>query len=238
MVFFTCNACGESVKKIQVEKHVALCRNCECLSCIDCGQDFWWVPEGSCSSMVKVQASLEALDPQSIKKKWRQTWGKKWREKITSALQDHLLLRVIYRDDSGSFGDLVGRWHLLSFPCGPPDPGRGPRGVRFQGFRAWCGDRSREMDVQTRKWVYSIIKSWERRPGPPEKIGGRVGRECVGGSGWGVLGRGQVLLLFGGAICWWLASLSCGFLPASEDSGMAASGARGGCLLRVPLSSL
>ncbi|XP_027622010.1 cell growth-regulating nucleolar protein [Tupaia chinensis] len=41
MVFFTCNACGESVKKIQVEKHVAVCRNCECLSCIDCGKDFW-----------------------------------------------------------------------------------------------------------------------------------------------------------------------------------------------------
>uniref|UniRef100_I3NBA6 Cell growth-regulating nucleolar protein n=1 Tax=Ictidomys tridecemlineatus TaxID=43179 RepID=I3NBA6_ICTTR len=41
MVFFTCNACGESVKKIQVEKHVSVCRNCECLSCIDCGRDFW-----------------------------------------------------------------------------------------------------------------------------------------------------------------------------------------------------
>ncbi|XP_042637971.1 cell growth-regulating nucleolar protein [Orycteropus afer afer] len=41
MVFFTCNACGESVKKVQVERHVAVCRNCECLSCIDCGQDFW-----------------------------------------------------------------------------------------------------------------------------------------------------------------------------------------------------
>lgn len=41
MVFFTCNACGESVKKIQVEKHVSICRNCECLSCIDCGKDFW-----------------------------------------------------------------------------------------------------------------------------------------------------------------------------------------------------
>lgn len=41
MVFFTCNACGESVKKIQVEKHVSNCRNCECLSCIDCGKDFW-----------------------------------------------------------------------------------------------------------------------------------------------------------------------------------------------------
>ncbi|XP_066135665.1 cell growth-regulating nucleolar protein [Saccopteryx bilineata] len=41
MVFFTCNACGESVKKIQVEKHVAVCRSCESLSCIDCGKDFW-----------------------------------------------------------------------------------------------------------------------------------------------------------------------------------------------------
>ncbi|XP_007496803.1 cell growth-regulating nucleolar protein isoform X2 [Monodelphis domestica] len=41
MVFFTCNACGESVKKGQVEKHVNICRNCQCLSCIDCGKDFW-----------------------------------------------------------------------------------------------------------------------------------------------------------------------------------------------------
>ncbi|XP_036185010.1 cell growth-regulating nucleolar protein-like [Myotis myotis] len=41
MVFFTCNACGESVKKIQVEKHVGVCRNCERLSCVDCGKDFW-----------------------------------------------------------------------------------------------------------------------------------------------------------------------------------------------------
>ncbi|NXX90972.1 LYAR protein, partial [Centropus bengalensis] len=41
MVVFTCNACGESVKKAQVEKHVGVCRNCECLSCMDCGKDFW-----------------------------------------------------------------------------------------------------------------------------------------------------------------------------------------------------
>nr|XP_033805195.1 cell growth-regulating nucleolar protein [Geotrypetes seraphini]XP_033805205.1 cell growth-regulating nucleolar protein [Geotrypetes seraphini]XP_033805215.1 cell growth-regulating nucleolar protein [Geotrypetes seraphini] len=41
MVFFTCNACGESLKKAQVEKHVNICRNCQCLSCIDCGKDFW-----------------------------------------------------------------------------------------------------------------------------------------------------------------------------------------------------
>ncbi|XP_029804595.1 cell growth-regulating nucleolar protein isoform X2 [Suricata suricatta] len=41
MVFFTCGACGESVKKVQVVKHVNVCRNCECLSCIDCGKEFW-----------------------------------------------------------------------------------------------------------------------------------------------------------------------------------------------------
>lgn len=41
MVFFTCNACGESVKKVQVEKHVSVCGSCACLSCIDCGRDFW-----------------------------------------------------------------------------------------------------------------------------------------------------------------------------------------------------
>uniref|UniRef100_A0A670Y850 Ly1 antibody reactive n=1 Tax=Pseudonaja textilis TaxID=8673 RepID=A0A670Y850_PSETE len=41
MVFFTCNACGEALKKGQVEKHVRVCRNCQCLSCMDCGKDFW-----------------------------------------------------------------------------------------------------------------------------------------------------------------------------------------------------
>ncbi|XP_042325834.1 cell growth-regulating nucleolar protein isoform X2 [Sceloporus undulatus] len=41
MVVFTCNACGEAVKKGQVEKHVNICRHCQCLSCMDCGKDFW-----------------------------------------------------------------------------------------------------------------------------------------------------------------------------------------------------
>ncbi|XP_018555835.1 cell growth-regulating nucleolar protein [Lates calcarifer] len=41
MVFFTCNACGESLKKAQVDKHVTMCRGCQVLSCIDCGKDFW-----------------------------------------------------------------------------------------------------------------------------------------------------------------------------------------------------
>ncbi|RUS81402.1 hypothetical protein EGW08_010840 [Elysia chlorotica] len=41
MVFFNCNACGEALKKNQVEKHTLRCRSCEVLSCVDCGKDFW-----------------------------------------------------------------------------------------------------------------------------------------------------------------------------------------------------
>ena len=42
MVFFTCNACGASLKKNQVEKHYQNeCPTCEVLSCMDCGQDFY-----------------------------------------------------------------------------------------------------------------------------------------------------------------------------------------------------
>ncbi|GFR71812.1 cell growth-regulating nucleolar protein [Elysia marginata] len=41
MVFFNCNACGEALKKNQVEKHTFRCRHCEVLSCVDCGKDFW-----------------------------------------------------------------------------------------------------------------------------------------------------------------------------------------------------
>ncbi|TRY83280.1 hypothetical protein DNTS_000572 [Danionella cerebrum] len=40
MVFFTCDSCGESLKKAQVEKHLLRCHSCSVLSCIDCGKDF------------------------------------------------------------------------------------------------------------------------------------------------------------------------------------------------------
>ena len=42
MVFFTCNACGASLKKNQVEKHYQYkCPSCEVLSCMDCGLEFY-----------------------------------------------------------------------------------------------------------------------------------------------------------------------------------------------------
>ena len=41
MVFFTCDSCGASLKKNQVEKHyLHQCRSCSVLTCIDCQRDF------------------------------------------------------------------------------------------------------------------------------------------------------------------------------------------------------
>lgn len=41
MVFFTCNGCGSSLKKNQVEKHQHQCRRSQNLSCMDCSKDFY-----------------------------------------------------------------------------------------------------------------------------------------------------------------------------------------------------
>ena len=42
MVYFTCDACGEQLKKPNVEKHYQQkCRNCYKLTCIDCLKDFF-----------------------------------------------------------------------------------------------------------------------------------------------------------------------------------------------------
>jgi len=41
MVFFTCNSCGESLKKNKVDQHAMRCYGCQFLTCIDCSEDFW-----------------------------------------------------------------------------------------------------------------------------------------------------------------------------------------------------
>ena len=42
MVSFTCNACGQTVRKSKVEKHYQTeCHDCNVLSCLDCGKDFY-----------------------------------------------------------------------------------------------------------------------------------------------------------------------------------------------------
>ena len=63
MVFFTCNTCGSSLKKNQVEKHYQCeCPRCEVLSCMDCGKDFYgdeYAAHTKCiSEAEKYQSSL------------------------------------------------------------------------------------------------------------------------------------------------------------------------------------
>ena len=40
MVFFICNACGETLKKNMVDKHSWSCKGCWKLACMDCGKEF------------------------------------------------------------------------------------------------------------------------------------------------------------------------------------------------------
>jgi hypothetical protein len=41
MVFFSCDGCGEMLKKNQVDAHAMRCRRCEAVSCVDCGVSFY-----------------------------------------------------------------------------------------------------------------------------------------------------------------------------------------------------
>jgi len=41
MVFFSCDGCGEMLKKNKVDAHAARCRRCVSVSCVDCSVSFW-----------------------------------------------------------------------------------------------------------------------------------------------------------------------------------------------------
>ena len=41
MVVFSCDGCGEMLKKSQVDGHANRCRRCDSVSCVDCSVSFW-----------------------------------------------------------------------------------------------------------------------------------------------------------------------------------------------------
>lgn len=92
MVFFTCNACGQSIKKNKVEKHYQVeCRNCEILSCMDCGKEFAgdeYLSHTSCiSEAEKYQGALysESNKGQPKGEKKQQEWLERIRKSVVSA---------------------------------------------------------------------------------------------------------------------------------------------------------
>jgi len=41
MVFFSCDGCGEMLKKSRVDAHAMRCNRCQSVSCVDCSVPFW-----------------------------------------------------------------------------------------------------------------------------------------------------------------------------------------------------
>ncbi|XP_020630149.1 cell growth-regulating nucleolar protein-like isoform X2 [Orbicella faveolata] len=103
MVSFICNACGQTVRKTQVEKHYQNdCRNCNVLSCIDCGKDFHgdeYVGHTSCiSEAEKYQGKLYKPKDKSNKGEHKQQeWLKQVREATRSDKADPRLTVLLER---------------------------------------------------------------------------------------------------------------------------------------------
>ncbi|EDW89639.1 cell growth-regulating nucleolar protein [Drosophila yakuba] len=83
MVFFTCNICGESVKKPAVEKHYQMrCRgNDKNVSCMDCLKDFYgeeYVAHTKCISEAQKYASqsqgFAAKEPRNKNAQKQESW--------------------------------------------------------------------------------------------------------------------------------------------------------------------
>ncbi|KAL9983869.1 hypothetical protein ACROYT_G006112 [Oculina patagonica] len=103
MVSFICNACGQTVRKVQVEKHYQNeCRNCDVLSCIDCGKDFHgdeYVAHTSCiTEAEKYQGKLyKPKDKQNKGEHKQQEWLKQVREATRSGKADPRLTVLLER---------------------------------------------------------------------------------------------------------------------------------------------
>lgn len=88
MVTFICSACGQSLKKNQVEKHcTTVCRRCEMLSCVDCLKEFWgndYVGHIKCiSEEEKYSGKLYKAKPGGNKGEVKQ---ETWTQQVQSAI--------------------------------------------------------------------------------------------------------------------------------------------------------
>jgi cell growth-regulating nucleolar protein len=89
MVFFTCSVCGESVKKVSVEKHLLTSRRCNqgSLSCMDCGKDFDSVSYKSHNACITEAAKYGGLNykaPANANK--GQQKQSEWTENVRAAI--------------------------------------------------------------------------------------------------------------------------------------------------------
>ncbi|XP_054167210.1 cell growth-regulating nucleolar protein-like [Oppia nitens] len=87
MVFFTCNSCGESLKKIKVIQHLSHC-SAKSISCVDCGKDFTddYIHHNQCISEDQKYGGLNyQAKPGTNKGKDKQ---ENWVQKVKSVINE------------------------------------------------------------------------------------------------------------------------------------------------------
>jgi len=87
MVFFTCNSCGESLKKDKVDRHVTTCRSLS-VSCLDCLKDFThdYIYHNQCVSEDQKYGGFDyKAKTNSFKGKAKQ---EEWIQKVKTTIRD------------------------------------------------------------------------------------------------------------------------------------------------------
>lgn len=83
MVVFTCNHCGESLKKNVVDKHVFRCRRDISVSCMDCFKDF----DKDYSGHIQCVTELERYSAKGFVPKPNQNKGQRKQEAYVKSLR-------------------------------------------------------------------------------------------------------------------------------------------------------
>jgi len=169
MVVFSCNSCGDSVKKNQVEKHIFRCRQCTVLSCLDCGKEFWgdeYRIHNQCISEEE-KYSGKNFEPKSNANK-----GKKKQDEWMTILRENLSLS----NATPSMRNLVDR--ILVFENIPR------KKSKFENFIRNCL-QIKESNLIGEVWSL-ISKAWENVKKPnvesmdPSSVNGKAANTSQG----------------------------------------------------------
>lgn len=90
MVFFSCDGCGEMLKKSRVDAHAARCNRCESVSCVDCSISFWgddYRNHTSCITEAERYEKTVYTGPKKNDTNRKLTPQEKWQAIIREALE-------------------------------------------------------------------------------------------------------------------------------------------------------
>ena len=88
MVFFSCDGCGEMLKKAKVDAHAARCYDCASVSCVDCGVSFWGNDYRKHTTCISEAERYEKTIYKGPKKGSKANPQEQWMDLIYSASED------------------------------------------------------------------------------------------------------------------------------------------------------